>query len=430
MPTARRDVAHLLRRVGFGGLPHEIDALTPLDWPEVVERVLDLSGAPSASVGLPDLNPTRGWWNRYVDMTFFWLERARTSPVPIIEKMVLFWHGLLCSGLDKVSDHQMMFDQNQLFRTHGLGDVVELYQRMAVQPAMLRYLDGDRNVNGAPNENFSRELMELFTLGAGRFTQDDVVAGARAWTGHNLDGAGRYVFRADRHDTGQKTFFGVTRNWDGPEIISHLLAGPKRDESARFIAAKLWSFLAYPNPEPEVVSEVGGAFTRSGMNVAALVRAILLHPGFRSERARTGLVRSPIEFVVSAMRHTGQPCSVAHPEWWLKGMGQEPYEPPNISGWRQNGYWISPSALWAKAGFASHLRWKCDPTDLLADSRRLSVERAVDDALGLFGIDEPSPPTLDALRNYVRSGRASPDAWAERSGLLLLPMLTPEFQLA
>lgn len=221
MPTPFADVAHLLSRVGFGGLPAEINALTPLDWPDVVDAVLDTSSAPPINQGLPNLDPSRSWWDRYVDMTHFWLERCRTSPAPLPEKMVLFWHGHLCSGLQKVGNHQLMFDQNQLFRSHGLGDLENLLQMMAVQPAMLEYLDNDTNVVGSPNENFARELMELFTLGVGHYTEDDVQAAARAWTGHGVHrDTDQYIFTSEDHDYGQKTFMGVSANWNGPDIIS------------------------------------------------------------------------------------------------------------------------------------------------------------------------------------------------------------------
>lgn len=429
MPSDRTDIAHLLRRVGFGGTRAEVDSLAELDWEVAVERVLDTSAVPPADVGLPDLSPTRSWWDRYVDMTWFWLERARTTPVPLAEKLVLFWHGLLCSSLDKVGDHQMMFDQNQLFRSHGLGDVVSLYQSMAVQPAMLRYLDGDRNRVGAPNENFSRELMELFTLGPGHYSQDDVVASARAWTGHGVAADGSYRFNPARHDDGIKTFLGTSRNWDGPEVVDHLFNGPTRQVAARYLAARLWSFLAYPGPEAALVAELGAAFLAADLRIDALVRAILLRPEFRSPAARHALVRSPVEYVVAAMRHTGTPCSTARPEWYLEGLGQQPFYPPDVSGWRQNGYWLSASASWRRSAFADRLAWRLSEAGVLAGSESKPVEVAVDDALTLCGIHHPSDRTRQALAAYVRAERST-TRWAERRGLLFLTLLTPEFQVA
>ena len=362
-------------------------------------------------------------------MTWFWLERCRTSHAPLVEKMVLFWHGHLCTSMDKVYNRRWVFDQNQLFRTHGLGNFEDLLQRVSVQPAMLAYLDNDRNVAGSPNENFSREVMELFTLGVGNYTESDVTESARAWTGHTTTKDGAYTFDAGAHDWDNKTFFGDTRNWDGPATLYHIIHGPKKNTVARFIATKLWSFLAYPNPERAVVDNISAAFANSGMEIKPLIRAILLHPQFRSDRARNGLIRSPIEYVVAAMRVSGLPCDVAHPEWSVGEMGQRPFYPPNVSGWKQNGYWVTSSALWAKAKFASNIRWRLFEQNYLADSASKTPAEAVDAALATFGIANPSAATRNALISYVQNERAHTN-WAERAGLLMLPLLSPEFQLA
>ncbi len=410
-------------------MPADIAALTSFSWEDLVDQVLDTSDATPHHVGVPDLDPGREFYAKYVDMLWFWLERCRTSHAPLVEKMVLFWHGHLCTSMDKVGNHRWLFDQNQLFRTHGLGNFEDLVQRASVQPAMLAYLDNDRNVAGRPNDNFARELMELFTLGVGNYTESDVTESARAWTGHLLDRDGAYAFTPEAHDWNDKTFFGLTRNWDGPMIIDHIVDGPKRSVVARFIATKLWSFLAYPQPEPAVVDTVAASFEASGMEIRALVRAILLHPRFRSDTARNGLVRSPIEYTVATMRLTGLPCAEAHPEWSLEAMGQKPFYPPNVSGWRQNTYWITSSALWAKAKFASNIRWKMFNADELANSNSLSPTDAVDAALRRFGIVAPTAPTRNALIHYVENERLATQ-WAERAGLLFLPMLSPELQLA
>jgi uncharacterized protein (DUF1800 family) len=410
-------------------MPADIDALTSYDWPDLVEQVLDTSNATPHHVGVPNLDESNGGYANFVSMVRFWLERCRTTHAPLVEKMVLFWHGHLCSSLAKVSNRQWMFDQNQLFRTHGLGNFEDLVQRASVQPAMLRYLDNDRNVAGSPNENFAREVMELFTLGVGHYTEDDVIESARAWTGHILNDDGVYTFTPEAHDWGNKTFFGETRNWDGPMVLHHIINGPTKDTVARFIATKLWSFFAYPNPESSVLDTITETFTSSGMEIKPLIRAILLHPQFRSDRAKNGLIRSPIEYAVAAMRLSGLPCDVAHPEWALRSMGQEPFFPPNVSGWRQNDYWVNASALWAKSKFASRIRWRLDEQDELNDSSSKAPPAAADAALTRFGVVDPTSATRNALITYVQNERAN-NSWGERAGLLFLPLLTPEFQMA
>src|SRR4051812_48255893 len=276
MPTPPSAVAHLLRRAGFGGSSAEIAALAPLDIKVIVDKVVD----PSRALPLPDppllADTEAGYWERYVAMSSAWFERMRTAPVgdALVEKLTLFWHGHFCSSLEKVGDHQAMWNQNNVFRAMGMGSFRDLAQAVAVDPAMLRYLDNDRNVKGSPNENFARESMELFTLGVNQYTQDDVVAVARAWTGHSYDKEGVYTFFPKRHDTAAKTIFGITKAWDGPEVLDEILLGSKQAISARFIATKLWSFLAYPAPEPAVVDAIVAPYVASGLSIAALLKAI------------------------------------------------------------------------------------------------------------------------------------------------------------
>ena len=438
MPSAFEDIDHLLRRAAFGGTGPEIAALMQLDYAAAVDAVLDTSAAPDPAAGVPDLSPGRGGWNKYVDMVWYWLDRARTSPTPIVEKMVLFWHGHLCSSLDKVYDHQILFNQLQLFRYYGLGNVPELVRLVSLDPAMLRYLDNDRNVVGDPNENFARELMELFTLGVGNYSEDDVRESARAWTGHGVnDDENAYVFYPEDHDNGNKTFMGVTQNWDGPQIISHIFnSGTTQATCARFFAAKVFSFFAYPveadtadGATSAMLNELASAFIASNFSMHALVRAVLLRPEFRSQTARLGLVRSPIDFCVAGMRRTGLPCSEAHPEWVLPGMGHAPYRPPNVAGWKYNDYWISPTTTWAKRSFANRLRWAGVDAGLLADSEEREVADAVEQAFLLFGLYNVSEATRTSMQNFLTNVRAT-DRWAERAGLILLTPLTPEFQLA
>lgn len=401
-----------------------------LSWTDAVDRVLDLSSAPPATQGVPYLGENRGWYDRWVDMTHWWLDRAATTPTPFQEKVVLFWHGLLCSGMDKVSDHQAMFDQLQLFRTMGTGDVVPLYTAVSLQPAMIRYLDNHQNRNGSPNENFARELMELFTIGHGNFSENDVIACSRAWTGHGLDHEWHgYQFHAHQHDFGTKTFLGIARNWDGPDTIEALWTGPTADLAARHLATKAWTFFAHPNPSAAVVSDLAAAFTAGGRRFDALVRGIFLHPQFRTDATRQGLVRSPIEFVVHALHQTGLDCDLIHPEWFLGDMGQKPYDPPNVSGWRPNGYWISSAATWAKAELANRFRWHYySDTDALLGHESQTPAAAVQSACDLYGL-VPTARTRAAMEAFVRGERERRSSWSERAGLLLLPLLTPEYGL-
>ena len=431
MPTPTGDVAHLLRRAGFGGTRTQIAALAAMDIRAIVDTVVDVRADPPvvAPAILADRTSGKGY-QQWVAMTQWWFDRMATSPTPLVEKMTLFWHGHLCSALDKVEDPWRMWDQHLLLRRLGLGKMEALVQAVAIDPAMLRYLDNDQNRVGAPNENFARELMELFTLGVNQYTQDDVVASARAWTGYGRDSkTGDYLYRPAAHDNGVKTFFGVTKAWTGPQIITEILTGSKRTVAARFLATKLWGFFAYPNPELAVVDAIVAPYLSSGLDIKALVKAIFLRPEFYSVKAKRGLVRSPVEYIAAAMRSTGLPAGVAHPEWFVEPMGQVPFNPPNVSGWRPNAYWISSSSTWAKSSFASYLRWKANETPLLKGIERKTPAESVKAVLQQFGVDNAGPQTKAALQRYVERERAT-DRWAERPNLLFLVMMCPELQLA
>ena len=341
--------------------------------------------------------------------------------------MVLFWHGHFCTSLSKVNDHRAVFEQNQLFRTAGMGNFLSLTHQVSLQPAMIAYLDNDRNVLGSPNENFARELMELFTLGIGNYTEQDVTESARAWTGHGLDDNDRYRFEPSDHDNGNKTFFGQTGNYAGPDIIN-LIFTQKGVRVSEFIAEKMWSFFSYPDPSASIVGQIATAL-RSSWNITDALRAVFNHAEFRSERAKQGLVRSPVEFAVAAMKHTGLPCSVTHPEWTLRDMGQGPFQPPNVAGWKQNEYWISSSAVWAKSSFASRIRWNQYSAGVFEGIRDLpNVADSVQVALDHYGIPDASAATRSALEQFVIAERAT-TRWAEPAGLLFLPVLSPDFQM-
>lgn len=440
MDEASVNAAHLFRRAGFGGLLEEVDLFKHWPWVDLVDLVLDTSRAPGPAAQ-PDLSEGAGYYGRYVNMVHYWLDQARrpVDQAPIIEKMVLFWHGLLCSSLDKLHHHKLLLDQNNLFRSHGLGDYRTLLQAVSIGPAMIRYLDNDRNVAGRPNENFSRELMELFTTGVGHYTEDDVTESARAWTGHGVDDDDNYRFDGGAHDWNAKTFMGRTGNFDGPDIINIIL-DERRTEHSRFLCHRLWSFFAYPcDPTDQVVTDIMATYS-VGLNIRDTLRAIFLHPEFRSERARTGLIRSPIEYVVGAMRHSSTDCATAHPEWFLSGLGQQPFYPPNVSGWRQNEYWVSSSAAWAKFHLASHLRWTAFNRDDIADvgevidwspiTFKQTPAESVDKALWNFKLANVSAASRQKLIDFVADTRVSDHRWTERAGLLMLTLLLPEMQMA
>jgi uncharacterized protein (DUF1800 family) len=430
------DIAHLLRRAGFGGTASQIATLAAQPLETTVDQLLDFSGAPA------DVEPgflgdaALGDWEKLFRLQAWWLDRMCTSTTPLQEKLALFWHGHFATSNEKVNDALLMYRQNALFRAGGAGSLRELVQQMSLQPAMLIWLDNDPNEKGRPNENFARELMELFLLGVNEYTQADVVASARAWTGHNtLEGdRTQYHFYPTRHDTGTKTFMGVTRNWDGPEIVDFLLRDdPTRKRvAARFIATKVWSFFAAPKPSTTIVDTISDEFYDSELDIRTLVRAIFLHPEFMSTTSKQGLVRSPAEWVAACLRALNFTAVDSNPQWWMGDMGQTLFEPPNVSGWRQNAFWLTTSRIWARANWVRYVTWHANEAGVLSDTRNLASADAVQRAFDLFGIDSPSAETRARLVAWHTAQRADTKAWRDWRfiNLITLVMLCPEMNLA
>lgn len=431
MAIPRADAAFLLRRAGFGGTPAQIDALAAAtDWTAAVDRVLDTTANPADSV--PAAVEDRGdqWYGAWVASVWHWMDRMATSPTPIVEKMTLFWHGLFTSSIDKVYP-RLLFHQVRTYRTHALGDLHDLAQAMALTPAMLIYLDNETNSVGNPNENFARELMELFLMGRSQYTEADVVGMAKAWTGHGYDSVGEtYIWYPGRHDNGNKTIFGITRSWDGPETITEIVRGSKQAVCARFITEKLWRFLAGPVPSATTLTSLADAFVASGMQIRALVRAIFLHPDFLAPATRTGLIRGPVEWMAAAMKVLGLPASTAHPEWSMERCGQRLYAPPNVGGWRGHESWIATSTSWGRASWAGHVRWAARDRGVFGGFGDLAPAEATARALTLFGIDSPIPATRQALEEYIAGEQAAGRRWAIQPNLVTLLMLTPDFEMA
>lgn len=458
MPLGPRDAAHLLRRAGFGALPADVARLAPMATRTAAVDSL-LAGSPTTAA------PTIIEADRDELIRRWWLNSMRSGN-QVTEKLAFFWHGHFCSSLAEVEKGHMI-QQVQLFRAQGMGDFRGFARNVALQPAMLNYLDNELNairktstgaIVGVPQENFGRELLELFLLGVTdangqpQYTEADVQACARAWTGHNtrapdifldgieaLDGLTRYQFYPERHDDTPKTFLGITRNWDGPEIIDHLCTDARwRTVVARHIARKLFGFYAYPDPTEAVIAPITAAFAAT-LNVKDLVRAILVSDAFWSESARTGLVRQPVDYTVAALRVLDLNPHDCAAELGMPGTGQELLAPPNVSGWRPNAYWLSTSALQARADMATDLlRFRVhgenQPPFLphVTNSAATDPVTAVRLAFEAFGIvDEPYPAARRQAEAWVRDEVAKQTSSKLLiAGLATLVMLSPDYQMA
>jgi uncharacterized protein (DUF1800 family) len=420
---------HLLRRTGFGPTPGDLAAYEGSSRAQVVAALLDASANPA--VVMPS-SVSRTDAGNMGDLEQWWYERMRTTATPLLEKMTLFWHGHFASSESKVFDPLKMWNQNVTLRQGALGSFEDLFQAVAIDPAMLVYLDNDGNHVGGPNENWARESMELMSLGLDQYTQDDVTAAARAWTGYNLDARGQlYQYWPTRHDNGPETFFGITQSWAGPDIIHEICTGAKASTCARFIANKLWKHFTGQAPSATNLAQLAGAFFGSGMNISALMTAILDNDAFYDPSVGFGsVVRSPTEFLVAAARFLGIPAATAHPEWWGSKMGQQLFYPPNVAGWADGGAWISTAAAQAKGQFATYLAYTAYSQSGLSGLAGMSPAAAAARMMANVGVPSASPATLAQLEAWAATPAGRRSDAARSWGLAVLALTSPEFSLS
>jgi uncharacterized protein (DUF1800 family) len=440
MPIDPNDAAHLLRRAGFGGTPSQIANLAAQpDLAAAVAVVLDTSANPPVVMPPSVGNDSVEKYLQFMDMVHWWFDRMVSTPTPIVEKMTLFWHGHFTTSLSKVYEPDHIWKQHVLYRNSALGNFQAFTQAMAIEEAMLLYLDNADNRKRAPNQNFARELMELFTLGVGNYTETDVAAAAAAWSGYGYNWDARvYQFNANQHDNGNKTFFGETANFNGPQIIDKIFAA-KGTIVAHYISRKMWEFFAYQNPSAAIVDALATTFIGTGWSIKELLRAIFTRPEFYSTTAKQGRVRSPIEYVVVVLKGLNATASVAaadvHPEWFTDGMGQEMFDPPDVSGWKLNKYWVSTSMLYSKARFAENCTWSLDDKNNnrqpFRDATSLTPDQLADRAFQIFGVSNPMPSTRAVLVDWATKQKAAQyQGWFEPYGFLTLSMLMPDLMMA
>jgi uncharacterized protein (DUF1800 family) len=436
----RARIAHLYRRAGFGARPDELDAAAAAGYEATVDRLLEVAGpdpgvdamAPpkvtpyagpaAAAAGLTDAQRQAAQKAAQQDLRqqtqavgLWWLDRMVLAQRPLREKLALFWHGHFATSVQKVKDAELMYAQNQTFRTLGAGNFEALAQAVAKGPALMVYLDSNQNRKASANENMSRELLELFTVGIGNYTEDDVKNGARGLTGLLVNRqTGNVTLNRAQHDDGTKTYLGSTGTF-GPDDIVHLAVSSPA--SAPFITSRIWSHFARPaKPDDPVVRQLAPAFARD-LDVSNLLRAVFLHPEFVAPATRTGLVKQPVEYVAGTLRALGQkPSAVKGLLAELDALGQEPFQPPDVGGWPQNTYWLNTSFSLSRLRFASAVAQKADVSSL-ASAPVADRPRA---AATLLSVDGWSPTTAAALAT----------AASEPKALLTLALVAPEYVLA
>ena len=394
----RAQAAHLLERAGFGGTPDQIDrlaAMTPevavalmirgeaapddlppfdesgfwdpslVDFPvsrpaatELAERTGAAMGVRVKPGGARPLQPVTNrffYWLRATTLetrrvAFWWLDRMVRTRHPLEEKMTLFWHGHFATTEEKLRDYRKIKQQLDTLRAGALGSFRDLLTAIAKDPAMLVFLDAAHNVKGAPNENFGREVMELFTMGVGNYSEDDIREAARAFTGWTNDDL-RFVFDPARHDDGEKRFLGRTGAFDGDDILRIIL---EQDQTAIYIASKIYRFFVRSDVAPDFARRLGALLREGEYQIAPFLTALFLSEDFYAIPSVATQIKSPTALIVSTYRKLGLTSLPGVPDPYTVGktLGQVLLYPPTVAGWGEGRSWITPGLLFERGNFA------------------------------------------------------------------------------
>jgi hypothetical protein len=390
---------HLLNRAGFGGPPDEVARLAAMPPEQAVAWFIDFKAIddghlpPFEHSGIYDPSltpfpPTRPAATRLAEETgssmgvdakpagprrlqpvadrfFFWLrasmletrrvanwwaDRMVATNRPLQEKLALFWHGHFASSEEKVRDYRKMLGQVTLFQENAAGNFGTLLSAVARDPAMLVYLDAGQNLKGRPNENFGRELMELFTMGVGNYTEQDLREAARAFTGWRDNDLGFHIDDA-QHDDGQKTVLGHTGPLGGQDVLDIILAQPA---TGNFIASKLYRFLVRDEVSPQFQRQLGDLLRSNNYEIAPFLRTVFLSRDFYSPSSLGTHIKGPVELIVSTYRGLGLKATPGMPDFnsVSTDLGQALLNPPTVAGWSQGRAWITPGSLLARGNFA------------------------------------------------------------------------------
>jgi hypothetical protein len=461
-PLTERSAAHLLRRAAFGGTPEEVaryaamspgaavDSLIrfpqaridpPTDLYSPASQLEQLGPRGLRSLGVmerKDLNKDirRQEHGSTLSFQVWWLNRMLSSPAPLQEKMALYYHGHYTSTvIRKGISPAMMFDQQQLFRQYALGNLRDLTKAVAQDPAMLKYLDNARNSVSENNENFARELMELFTLGVDHYSEDDVRNSARAWTGWKVNKITEQAsFDPSEHDNGSKTFLGQTGSFNGDDIVNIIFAQP---QCAKFFATSLLNNFVYNDPEPELVDSLAAVIRKNDYNLTPVMSTLLRSRVFFSPRAYRALVKSPVEFVVGAYRTLGVDKVDGTVLPVLRQTGQELFYPPNVAGWPGGANWITSATMIARQNFLKRIAnsQTLEQSTWLRSIPMHATTVAQTLSSGILQGDV-APASMHQIDSYLAGAGSSALAaltienYDERvSGATFLAMATPAYQL-
>ena len=430
-------MAHLMRRAGFGATRAEIERRVELGYEETVEELLDPGSQPEVDESiLFRYHPMAEYPSTIVQGQVWWLYHLVHTRRPLQEKVALFWHQVFATGHSKVESAKELIHQIEMFREHGMGNYRDLLIRLAQNPAMIFWLDNNENHKRAPNENWGRELLELFSMGAGNYTEKDVLECSRAFTGWTMGNKipfhpwgpflWQFEYHTEDHDSGEKTFLGQTGRFNGEDIVNIIVQHPA---TAKFIARHLYSFFvadepqvpAWPTVPPmdgEAVKLIAETLAGSGLEITPVLRTIFNADFFKTAMYKK--VKSPIEVVVGTQKLT-RDMEGPHPGWPLlvmepARMGQAIYDPPTVEGWHTGKEWIDSGAFVKRVNFVSERVKNTEfpgVRDIIervaANGAAMTAEVLVDRCLDQMGPPEVEEKTRRELVEHAES--EGPISW-------------------
>src|SRR5882672_7813844 len=453
-------MAHLMRRAAFGVPYEELEARAAKGYEATVEELLYPENQPDGI----DMDVLERYFAEWQGMLAggpnYWAWRMLNSKRPLEEKLTLFWHGILCTGSSKIQHAKQQQIEFDMFRNYGLGSFRDILLEISRDPGMIFYLDNCMSHKGAINENYGRELLELFSMGVGmdghpNYTEDDVKECARAFTGWTISTPiPRYpygIYPPDDHDDGEKTFLGETGNWNGEDIINIIV---KQPAAARFISRHLYNFFVADEPQvpawqhtapqdPEAIKQLEAEYFRSNYDIRSMLRLLFNSDFFKN--ARFARVKSPVETVVGTTRMVGE---FTFPQPGFNGltlsvryMGQDILNPPTVEGWHTGKEWIDSGTLVERINFTADKVGNVNlpgVRDIIARLRAegptLSPERLVDGCLELLGGYKLAPETHNELVALVQTGgeiRTGSEDFPQRAAQMLQSIVaTTEYLFA
>jgi uncharacterized protein (DUF1800 family) len=434
-------IEHLLRRASFGASTDELKHYKTLGFEASVE---ELTNPESVSNDALDdiLNKQEFDFTDLGDLRRWWIYRMTFSKRPLEEKLALFWHGHFATANSKVGNAYLMYQQNQLFREQGLGDFQNILLKVSQDPAMILWLDNQQNHKNKPNENYAREVMELFTLGIGNYSETDVKEAARAFTGWMAPNG--FYFNKKQHDFGEKNFLGQKGNLNGEEICKILA---NKEETAKFISRKLIVFFSHDDPEDATVERIADVYLSNNRNIRKVIVAILLDKSFRSEKAYHSKIKSPAELVVGTLKTLQVQKLDGDLPAVMSRMGQNLFDPPNVKGWDGGIGWIASDTLMERFNFAARISTQkfdtvdgyISPDKLAAKFNAKTAEEMVNRMLAVLIDGDIPKASRKKLLAYFATDMAGKQLTTAPNGQLLdikmrglihLIMTLPSYQLA